>query len=147
MSATSPEATAAPVTPEAMLAPVPQPPATPLLDRELSWLEFNRRVLGEAESPDVPLLERVKFLSICSNNFDEFFMIRVGEVRDLIAAKVADAGSVLRQSEKLGEIRKRSRQLLEQMYRCLGEELIPALKKEGLRIDRVADLGKRERAA
>ena len=64
----------------------------PLIDRELSWIEFNRRVLGEAESESVPLLDRVKFLSICSNNLDEFFMIRVGEVRDLLAAKLADTG-------------------------------------------------------
>src|SRR5438128_6849838 len=151
MSVSQDEMASAAVLPEGTVATFPLLPVgearVPLFDRELSWLEFNRRVLGEAESSEVPLLERVKFLSICSNNFDEFFMIRVGEVRDLIAAKVADAGSVLRQSEKLGEIRKRSRQLLEQMYRCLGEELIPALKKEGLRIDRVADLGKRERAA
>jgi len=151
MSVSQDEMASAAVLPEGTVVTVPLLPAgearAPLFDRELSWLEFNRRVLGEAESSEVPLLERVKFLSICSNNLDEFFMIRVGEVRDLIAAKVADAGSVLRQSEKLGEIRKRSRYLLEQMYRCLGEELIPALKKEGLRIDRVADLAKRERAA
>src|SRR5581483_3261617 len=95
----------------------------------------------------VPLLERVKFLSICSNNLDEFFMIRVGEVRDLLAAKVPDAGPVRQQSQKLDEIRKRARQLLEQMYRCLGEQLVPALEKEGIRIERVANPGKRERAA
>jgi polyphosphate kinase len=140
----------------AVLAEAPPPVAAPitvvtdrgvpLFDRELSWLSFNRRVLGEAENPDVPLLERVKFLSICSNNQDEFFMIRVGEVRDLLAAKVADTGPVSVQSEKLDEIRKRSRHLLDQMYRCLGEELIPLLKKEGIRIERVADLGKKERA-
>src|SRR5712691_326406 len=151
MSVPQEELAATAIVSEAPPAPTPlkaaPEPRLPLFDRELSWLEFNSRVLGEAQNPDVPLLERVKFLSICSNNLDEFFMIRVGEVRDLIAAKVADAGSVLRQSEKLSEIRKRSRHLLEQMYRCLGEELIPALKKEGLRIDRVADLGKRERAA
>src|SRR6202521_2391195 len=125
------------------------PPKTllPLFDREMSWLAFNRRVLGEAENPDVPLLERVKFLSICSNNLDEFFMIRVGEVRDLLAAKLADTGPVSVQSEKLDEIRKRSRHLLDQMYRCLGEELIPLLRKEGIRIEPVADLGKKERAA
>src|SRR5438067_1211847 len=137
-------------------APIPAPvvPLTtvtdrpvPLFDRELSWLEFNRRVLGEAENPEVPLLERVKFLSICSNNLDEFFMIRVGEVRDLLAAKLSDTGPIPMPSEKLDEIRKRSRSLLDQMYRCLGEQLIPLLKKEGIQIDRVSDLAKKERAA
>src|SRR3981081_2468153 len=72
-------------------SPAPKHPL-PLFDRELSWLEFNRRVLGEAENADVPLLERVKFLSICSNNLDEFIMIRIGEVRDLLAAKLYDHG-------------------------------------------------------
>jgi polyphosphate kinase len=94
----------------------------------------------------VPLLERVKFLSIFSNNFDEFFMIRVGEVRDLLAARVSEVGSVHGQSEKLEEIRKRSRQLLDQMYRCLSEQLLPALKKEGVRLERVSELAKKERA-
>ena len=123
-------AVAAVVVPEP--APIAAAPPTPLFDRELSWLAFNKRVLGEAGNPDVPLLERVKFLSICSNNLDEFFMIRVGEVRDLLAAKLSEAGPVVVLSEKLDEIRKRSRSLLEQMYRCLGEELIPLLKKEGI---------------
>src|SRR5436853_3267166 len=114
----------------------------PLFDRELSWLEFNRRVLGEAESGSVPLLERVKFLSICSNNMDEFLMIRVGEIRDLIAAQVAN-GDV---RTKLATVRERSHPLVQPMYRCLREQLRPALKKEGIRIERVEDLGKKERA-
>src|SRR6266702_6828827 len=135
------------VMPAAVALPAPSEGRLPLFDRELSWLEFNRRVLGEAENPDVPLLERVKFLSICSNNLDEFFMIRVGEVRDLLAAKLSDTGPMSGQSEKLDEIRKRSRQLLDQMYRCLGEQLLPLLKKEGIQIDRVSDLAKKERAA
>src|SRR4030081_568281 len=101
------------------------PPKTvlPLFDRELSWLAFNERVLGEAESPTVPLLERVKFLSICSNNLDEFFMIRVGEIRDLIAANIN--GEPINRAEKLDSVRDRSRVLLTAMYRCLGEELLP----------------------
>jgi polyphosphate kinase len=125
-------------------AAVPPPSQSlPLFDRELSWLEFNRRVLGEAENPSVPLLDRVKFLSICSNNLDEFFMIRVGEVRDLIAAKVVDARQ---QRDKLDTIRRRSLELLESMYSCLKDQLLPALKKEGIRIERVSELGKKEAA-
>jgi polyphosphate kinase len=116
----------------------------PLFDRELSWIEFNLRVLGEAENPDVPLLERLKFLSICAHNLDEFLMIRVGEVRDLI---VAHDGSMQKHIEKLEAIRKRVRHLLDAMYLCLGDEVLPALKKEGIRIERVADLGKRDRVA
>ena len=133
--------------PAVVAVPTPADERLPLFDRELSWLEFNRRVLGEAENPDVPLLERMKFLSICSNNQDEFFMIRVGEVRDLMAAKLPEAGTFRQQSEKLDEIRKRSRHLLQQMYTCLSDEILPKLKKEGIRLERVADLGKKERAA
>ena len=101
-------------------------------------------MLGEAENPDVPLLERVKFLSICAHNLDEFFMIRVGEIRDLIAANVAadPRGNGLK---RLQAVRSGARSLLREIYRCLGEELIPALRKEGIRIERVADLGKKER--
>ncbi len=116
----------------------------PLFNRELSWLAFNRRVLGEAEDANVPLLERIKFLSIAANNLDEFFMIRVGELRDLISANVPGPGGW---REQLDAIRNRSRRLLDKMYRCLGDELLPAMKKEGVRIERVADLGKKDRAA
>src|SRR5689334_3185729 len=90
-------------TTEAAVPPPTQP--LPLFDRELSWLEFNRRVLGEAESSSVPLLERVKFLGIAANNLDEFLMIRVGEIRDLIVANLADSR---RQREKLETVRQRS---------------------------------------
>jgi polyphosphate kinase len=133
--------------------PVPVPeappaaagPSVPLFDRELGALSFNERVLAEAQNPSVPLLERVKFLGICAHNIDEFFMIRVGQIRDLIAANVpADPfGNGLK---RLQAVRDGARSLLRAIYRCLGEELIPALRKEGIRIERVADLGKKERA-
>src|SRR5256885_5128708 len=90
----------------------------PLFDRELSWIEFNRRVLGEAESESVPLLDRVKFLSICSNNLDEFLMIRVGEVRDLIVALSNGAAELSR--GKLESMRQRIRRLPEQTDGCLS---------------------------
>ncbi|HUJ12760.1 MAG TPA: polyphosphate kinase 1 [Thermoanaerobaculia bacterium] len=133
--------------PAAVVPPYPMAERLPLFDRELSWLEFNRRVLGEAQNADVPLLERVKFLAIASNNLDEFLMIRVGEVRDLIAAMVGEAGTIRRQSEKLDEVRKRTRQLLDQMYSCLTDEVLPQVKKAGIRLERVADLGKKDRSA
>jgi len=141
---------AAEIVPASDIAVVPAAPPVaavlpfPLFDRELGALAFNERVLAEARNPSVPLLERVKFLGICAHNVDEFFMIRVGEIRDLIAANVATDpfGSGLK---RLQAVRDGARSLLRHIYSCLGDELIPALRKEGIRIERVADLGKKER--
>src|ERR1700686_3102748 len=83
----------------------------PLLDRELGALSFNERVLAEARNPSVPLLERVKFLGICAHNVDEFFMIRVGEIRDLIAAN-APADPFGKGLKRLQAVRKEARELL-----------------------------------
>ncbi|MEA2236675.1 MAG: polyphosphate kinase, partial [Thermoanaerobaculia bacterium] len=125
-------------------APPAVTPLLPLFDRELGALAFNERVLAEARNQAVPLLERVKFLAICAHNLDEFFMIRIGEMRDLIAANVPtdSQGNGLK---RLQAVRNGARSLLRDIYRCLGEELIPALRKEGIRIERVSDLGKKER--
>src|SRR6516165_3900291 len=85
----------APVAPTADGPVAPRPDAAAALDdpslyinRELSWLEFNRRVLEEAQDPQVPLLERLKFLAIFSSNLDEFFMVRVGGLQQKVSAGI-----------------------------------------------------------
>jgi polyphosphate kinase len=124
-------------------------PAEPvrLFNRELSWLEFNRRVLAEAEDPSVPLLERVKFLSIAANNLDEYLMVRVGSIRDLVTAGIVERSpDGLTPKQQLKSIRERIRALTMDMYRC-WEQLVPELKKSGIRIENWSDLSKKEQAA
>lgn len=106
----------------------------PLLNRELSWLEFNARVLEEARDPSVPLLERLKFLAISTSNLDEFFMVRVGGLQLLLEAGQNTAGADgLTPSQQLAEIGKRTRQLVADQYACLSEELETELEQAGIR--------------
>jgi polyphosphate kinase len=104
------------------------------LNRELSWLEFNRRVLEEAQDPQVPLLERLKFLAIFSSNLDEFFMVRVGGLQQKVQARIALGSGADRMppSEQLERISQMVRQMVEQQYRCLKEEALPVLEREGI---------------
>jgi polyphosphate kinase len=103
------------------------------INRELSWLEFNQRVLDEACCPDTPLLERVKFLAITASNLDEFFMVRVGSLKSTRepGANFADPAGLshVAQMEGIGE---RVRALVEAQYRCLSEDLEPALREQGI---------------
>ncbi|HUQ82824.1 MAG TPA: polyphosphate kinase 1 [Gemmatimonadaceae bacterium] len=122
-------------------------PLSPTLffNRELSWLEFNSRVLHEAFDERNPLLERLKFLSIFSTNLDEFYMVRVAGLRRQVAAGVtsspADGLSPLSQ---LDAIERRVRELLVQVRECLHERLLPALGEKGIRLVRMNELTQSE---
>src|SRR5258706_3742546 len=95
------------------------------INRELSWLEFNRRVLEEARDPSVPLLERLKFLAIFSSNLDEFFMVRVGGLQQKVQAGIdrGSGGDRMPPSEQLARIGETVRELVAQQYRCLARVL------------------------
>ncbi len=100
------------------------------INRELSMLEFNYRVLEEALDPSIPLLERVKFLAIFANNLDEFFMIRVSGLREQVAAGVMETpADGLTPAQQLAAIRKRLLPMLETQCRCLHDEIIPKLRQ------------------
>src|SRR5437763_834366 len=101
------------------------------INRELTWIEFNRRVLEEATDPSVPLLERLKFLAIFGSNLDEFFMVRVGGLQQKKQAGIAVGSGADRMppTEQLDRISQTVRQLLDEAYGCLKTELQPALEK------------------
>ena len=117
------------------------------INRELSWLEFNARVLHEAFDPRNRLLERVKFLSIFSTNLDEFFMVRVAGLRRQVAAHVKQtAPDGIPQPQQLDAIAARVAELVEQQRKCLCDVLLPELAKQGIEIVNMKDLDKKEQA-
>ncbi|MDD5299078.1 MAG: polyphosphate kinase 1 [Gallionella sp.] len=104
------------------------------LNRELGQLEFNRRVLAQAEDAAVPLLERLKYLCIVSSNLDEFFEIRVAGLKEQIKLGSVDAGAdgmTARQTLKL--VREQAHQLIARQYQILNEDVQPALDQQGIR--------------
>ncbi len=117
------------------------------INRELSWLEFNRRVLEEAMDPAVPLLERLKFLAIFSSNLDEFFMVRVGGLQQKTAAGIAIGSGADRMPprEQLDRISQTVRQLFSEAHTCFREQLLPGLEKEGIFIRTAKDLTDEQR--
>jgi polyphosphate kinase len=115
--------------------------STPYLNRELSWVEFNQRVLNEALRNDLPLLERVKFLAITASNLDEFFQVRIGGLMIMRRSglKTADA-SGLTPIRNLAMLRERILRLKADQYSLFNETLIPALEKAGIQALKPQDL-------
>src|SRR6185503_7164987 len=105
------------------------------LNRELSLLEFNRRVLAQAQDPELPLLERLRFLTICSTNLDEFFEIRAAGLKEQVTYAVQQFQSDgLTPQETLRRIALVAHELVAGQYRTLEEELLPALAAEGIQL-------------
>lgn len=106
------------------------------INRELSWLEFNRRVLEEALDSTVPLLERLKFLAIFASNLDEFFMVRVGGLQQKHHAglNVSTKADRMSPKEQLDRISQTVRQQMDEAYGCLTREVLPTLEQHGIEI-------------
>jgi polyphosphate kinase len=119
----------------------------PLLNRELSWLEFNRRVLAQAADASVPLMERVKFLAIAASNLDEFLTVRVGALHQLIASGIRERSPDGRTpKQQLKEVRQQIRQSLTEMEAVFAR-MRPELQKNGIRIESAESLSQKQRAA
>ncbi len=104
-------------------------------NREISWLKFNERILGEARTRSIPLFERLKFLSITSSNLDEFFMVRVASLKDQVYAGCQKKDiSGLTAKEQLIRITKKTHDFVRQQYITYNRSMIPMLKQSGLRI-------------
>ncbi|HWS03327.1 MAG TPA: polyphosphate kinase 1 [Gammaproteobacteria bacterium] len=107
------------------------------INRELSLLAFNKRVLEQAKDPSTPLLERLKFLCISSTNLDEFFEIRVAGLQEKVVSGAVHPGSdALTPQDMLTQISTDARKLVAEQYRVLNDELIPALAEERIRFVR-----------
>ena len=111
------------------------------INRELSWLEFNRRVLEEAQDQRQTLIERVKFLTIVSSNLDEFFEIRVAGIKQQIESETSDVGpDGLSPSEVFDRIQKTVRQLVAAQYTLWNSDFLPELAKNGIYVREIAEL-------
>jgi polyphosphate kinase len=119
---------------------------TTYLNRELSWLEFNARVLHMAEDPAIPLLERVRFLAIFNSNLDEFFQVRVAALKERQQVQVRGVGpDGLSVSAQLRAIRERVDELVQRQSAIFREQLVPALAHEGIQFVALRDLDEHQR--
>lgn len=138
-------------------APVKETPPTEPIDlhdpkyyinREISLLKFHQRVLEEALDERVPLLERVKFLAICANNMDEYFMTRVAGLWEQVRAGVVDLpADGMTPQEQLDAIRRLTLTMLEDQQKCYEEQLLPRLAEHGIRVLKVEELSNKQRRA
>lgn len=104
-------------------------------NRELSWLKFDRRVLNEARDKSIPLLERLKFISITSSNLDEFFMVRVASLMDMVHASVKKRDIAgMTAGEQLSAVNAATRELVDVQYSTYSRSILPLLQHEGIRI-------------
>src|SRR5436309_3452569 len=117
------------------------------INRELSWLEFNRRVLEEAQDVTQPLIERVKFLTIFSSNLDEFFEIRVAGIKQQIESETSDVGpDGLSPTETFNSIRRVVSEMVATQYALWNNELLPQLAENGIRVREVSQLSAKRAA-
>ena len=119
------------------------------INREISWIEFDRKVLETAADPDVPLLERVKFLSIFFNNLDEFYMVRVMNLQRQVRSGVVEATGAdkMLPAKQLSEIRRKVLEMLEAAEELWLKTLKPALEKKDIRFGKYANLPPKRRSA
>jgi polyphosphate kinase len=137
-----------PASPPSPPSPLPPPPPDQrFLNRDLSWLEFNRRVLAQATDPRTPLLARVKFLGIFSSNLDEFFMKRVGYIKKQVDAGATNATpDGLTPRPLLYAIRSMVNDLISDQSTCYENSIVPALAEHGISILRYSELSDAQRA-
>jgi polyphosphate kinase len=142
------------LTPPDVSPPAPAVPEVSLddyalyMNRELSLLEFQKRVLEEARDPRNKLLERVKFLSIVNSNLDEFFMVRVAALKQKLSAGSLDLsidGKTV--SQQLVAVRERLDEIMKAIYECFQKQLLPGLSRHGIELVDYADLDSQEKAA
>lgn len=116
------------------------------INRDLSWVEFNKRVLDEALNPELPLLDKIKFISIFCSNLDEFYMIRVSGIKEQIAANISEpAIDGLTPIEQLSKVEIALKPLLKKLDNLWTTEIIPALKEQGISLISIDELGLAEK--
>src|SRR3954447_22501798 len=136
------------VRPEAPAEPDARSGPDRFFNRELSWLQFDDRVLQLAEDDETPLLERLKFCAIWSTNLDEFFMVRVAGLHDVVEAGVDTPGKDgLTAAKTIERIRTVVAAQQARACRCLHQVLLPAFAEHGVRIVDLEDVGPEDRAA